>query len=379
MHSETMTPMQRMEAAVKLDRVDRIPCAPLMDIYFPSRYKGWTMLEGLQDMRKGFEAIVEIFDEVGGWDGMILPGYSLPTTPHVYSGVAVGKTINPGKELDENDIPQFQEKEVLTGEDYDEIIKLGWNGFREKRRERFNPFPSERILKWTQRQMEQYKFEIAFWKSRGVRSLCGAMTQSPLMILSTSRSLVEITKDIYRIPDKVEAVMDAMLDDLISDAIEAARITGEPGVFLVMERGGCFYYSLEVYERFEYPHMKKMVEAFAKEGLITVMHLDQDYTLNLPYFKDLPAKMVVCELDSTTDIFKAKEVLKGHMCIAGDVPAALTSLGTPEEVAAYCEKLIDVVGKGGGFILSSGCTIPVECKFENLKAMVETAKSYNPH
>jgi uroporphyrinogen-III decarboxylase len=125
--------------------------------------------------------------------------------------------------------------------------------------------------------------------------------------------------------------------------------------------------------------MKKMVEAFAKEDLITIMHLDQDYTLNVPYFKDLPAKTVVAELDSTTDIFKAKEILKGHMCIAGDVPAALTSLGTPEEVEAYCKKLIDVVGEGGGFILSSGCTVPVDCKIENLKAMVDTAKSYYPH
>jgi hypothetical protein len=379
MVKETMTPFERMEAAVKLEPLDRIPCAPLMDVYFPSRYKGWTTSQGLYNMRKGFHAIVDIYDELGGWDGMILPGYSLPLTPHVYSGVATGKTINPGRELGEDEVAQFVETVALTRQDYDDIINLGWNGFRMKVKDRFNPYPEERIIGWTQNQMEQYKYELEFWRNRGIRSLCGAITQSPLMILSTSRTLLEITKDIYRIPDKLEAVMEAMLDDLIADTIEAAKISGEPGVFLVMERGGCFYYSLEIYERFEYPHMKKMVEAFAREGLITVMHLDQDYTLNVPYFKDLPAKMVVAELDSMTDIFKAKEVLKGHMCIAGDVPAALTALGSPEEVEEYCKKLIDVVGEGGGFILSSGCTVPVDCKIENLKAMVNTAKSYYPH
>ncbi len=226
--------------------------------------------------------------------------------------------------------------------------------------------------------MEQYKYELEYWKNRGVRSLCGAIVSSPLMILSISRTLTEFTKDLYEMPDKVEAVMEAMVDELIMDSIEAARISDEPGVMLIMERGGCFYYSLGIYERFEFVYLKKMVEAFAKEGLITVMHLDQDHTLNLPYFKDLPAKMVVAELDSTTDIFKAKEILKGHMCIAGDVPAALTSLGAPEEVEDYCKKLIDVVGEGGGFILSTGCTCPVECKMDNLKAMVNTAKSYYP-
>lgn len=379
MVKETMTPFERMEAAVKLEPLDRIPCAPLMDVYFPSRYKGWTTSQGLYNMRKGFHAIVDVYDDLGGWDGMILPGYSLPLTPHAYSGVATGKTINPGRELGEDEVAQFVETVALTRQDYDDIINLGWNGFRMKVKDRFNPYPEERIIGWTQNQMEQYKYELEFWRNRGIRSLCGAITQSPLMILSTSRTLLEITKDIYRIPDKLEAVMEAMLDDLIADTIEAAKISGEPGVMLVMERGGCFYYSLEVYERFEYPHMKKMVEAFAREGLITVMHLDQDYTLNLPYFKDLPAKMVVAELDSMTDIFKAKEVLKGHMCIAGDVPAALSALGTPEEVEEYCKKLIDVVGEGGGFILSSGCTVPVDCKIENLKAMVNTAKSYYPH
>jgi hypothetical protein len=379
MVKETMTPFERMEAAVKLEPLDRIPCAPLMDVYFPSRYKGWTTSQGLYNMRKGFHAIVDIYDELGGWDGMILPGYSLPLTPHAYSGVATGKTINPGRELGEDEVAQFVETVALTREDYDDIINLGWNGFRMKVKDRFNPYPEERIIGWTQNQMEQYKYELELWRNRGIRSLCGAITQSPLMILSTSRTLLEITKDIYRIPDKLEAVMEAMLDDLIADTIEAAKISGEPGVMLVMERGGCFYYSLEVYERFEYPHMKKMVEAFAREGLITVMHLDQDYTLNLPYFKDLPGKMVVAELDSMTDIFKAKEVLKGHMCIAGDVPAALSALGTPEEVEEYCKKLIDVVGEGSGFILSSGCSVPVDCKIENLKAMVNTAKSYYPH
>lgn len=374
-----MTAWERMEAAVKLKPLDRIPCAPLMDIYFPARYKGIPIAEAMRDWKKGFYSIVDIFEEVSGWDGMILPGYSIPATPHVYSGIGLGKNLFPGLELGKDEPVQFQEREVLKREDYDNIINLGWNNFKVKHKDRFNPQSEERIIRWTQRQMEKYKYEIEFWKSRGIRSLCGAMVSSPLMTLSTSRSLLQITKDIYQIPDKLEAVMEAMMDDLISDTIEAARISGEPGVFLVMERGGSFYYPLKIYERFEYPHMKRMVEAFAAEGFITVMHLDQDYTLNLPYFKDLPPKMVVAELDSCTDIFKAKEVLKGHMCIAGDVPAALSSLGTPEEVEEYCKKLIDVVGKDGGFILSTGCTCPVECRMENFKVIIETTKTYYPH
>jgi uroporphyrinogen-III decarboxylase len=381
MTAEPMTPIQRIEAAIKLEPVDRIPCAPLMDVFFPAKYKGFSIADAIRDWKKGFYSIVDVFEEVDGWDGMILPGYSMPTTPHVYSsgGIALGKNLFPGTDLGKNDSPQFNETEIVTREDYEDIIDLGWKGFRAKHQQRYNSADEEQALKWTQKQMERYKTELNFWREKGIRSLCGAITSSPLMILSVSRTLLEVTKDIYEIPDKLQAAMDAMVDDLISDAIEATQLSGQPGVMLIMERGGGFYYPLNIYERFEYPYMKRMVEAFAAEEILTVMHLDQNYTLNLPYFKDLPAKKVIAELDSMTDIFKAKEILAGHMCIAGDVPAALSSLGTPEEMEAYCSKLIDIVGKGSGFILSTGCTCPIDCRMENFKAMVNTAKSHIPH
>ncbi len=119
-----------------------------------------------------------------------------------------------------------------------------------------------------------------------------------------------------------------------------------------------------------------MADAFAAAGLISILHFDTDWTLNLPYLKDLPRGKCICELDSRTDIFKAKEILKGHMCIMGDVPATLLSLGTEEEVVNYCNKLHEVVGRDGGFILSTGCECPIDAKFENVKAMLETARSH---
>ncbi|MBW2370146.1 MAG: uroporphyrinogen-III decarboxylase, partial [Deltaproteobacteria bacterium] len=97
---------------------------------------------------------------------------------------------------------------------------------------------------------------------------------------------------------------------------------------------------------------------------------------NLPYLKELPKGKCIAQFDNATDIFKAKEVLRDHVCIMGDVPAALLTIGTPLEVSNYCKKLIDGVGEGGGFILGVACSVPVDAKFENLKAMLDTAKTY---
>jgi len=106
------------------------------------------------------------------------------------------------------------------------------------------------------------------------------------------------------------------------------------------------------------------------------LHLDTDWGMNLPYFKKLPKGKCVCDLDGTTDIFRAKEILKDHMCISGDVPASLLTVGKPEEVSEYCKRLIDHVGEGGGFMLTTGCECPIDAKPENLRAMVETGKEY---
>jgi len=375
-----MTAHERIWAAVNLEPYDHVPSAPLLDLMFPVKHKGLTLAQGFGGYRGvGWPAIVDLFDDVGGWDGFILPGYSTTPNPKNPTGSRTGRMIYPGKGLPDDSPPQYIEDESMSIADYDDIINMGWQAWGEKMREELSPFPLEKSIAWAERQINQYALEAKTWEDRGIPSLVGAIVQSPLMALSTSRSMTAFALDIHRIPDKVQAVMDAMVDDLIKNTIEVAGLTGVPGVMLVLERGGGFYFPLKVFERFEFPYMKKMIEAFAAAGLTTVMHFDQDWTINLPYLLDLPAKKCVCELDSKTDIFKAKEILKDHMCIAGDVPAGLQSYGTPQEMEDYVKTLIDVVGKDTGFILSSGCTVPPDCRYENFKVMVDTAKRYYPH
>jgi len=50
--------------------------------------------------------------------------------------------------------------------------------------------------------------------------------------------------------------------------------------------------------------------------------------------------------------------------------------GSPAEIKAYCRNLIEVCGKGGGYILSPGSAGIDRAKIENLRAMVEAAREY---
>jgi uroporphyrinogen-III decarboxylase len=72
-----------------------------------------------------------------------------------------------------------------------------------------------------------------------------------------------------------------------------------------------------------------------------VLHYDADWDREIERLKELPARKCVLELDGKTDIFRAKKILAGHMCILGDVHPALLTLGTVDEVKAYCKRLLD--------------------------------------
>ncbi|MBR5559348.1 MAG: hypothetical protein IKU72_03795 [Oscillospiraceae bacterium] len=53
--------------------------------------------------------------------------------------------------------------------------------------------------------------------------------------------------------------------------------------------------------------------------------------------------------------------------------------GTPEEVEAECKRLIEVVGKGGGFVLSPSHVVEPEVTWENLQAMIFAHKKYSKY
>ena len=374
MIQETMGSWERIEKTLRLEKTDRVPIVPLMTHPYIMHYKGITATEAGENPDRVTEAFYRTYNELGELDAIYLPGVGRRTDFSPLGGPMSVK--RPGKELPEDAIIQYEEKEVMTVEDYDRILEVGWDQFAMELYCRIWEEPLDNLIAYREKAESQYWQDFKFWEEKDIPVFLNFSVWSPLMILSCSRSLTQFTLDLYRRPDKVAAVMDVMVDDLIRGAISLGRGGGPRAFQLVLERGSAFYYPLKLFERFELPYIEKMVEAFVAEELVPVLHLDNDWTENLPYFKELPRGKCICEFDSTTDIFKAKEILRDHICIKGDIPASLLSIGTPKQVEAYCKKLIDVVGEGGGFILSTGCNCPIDAQFENLKAMVDTGKSH---
>jgi hypothetical protein len=368
MSQKMMTREERILTAVKLGVPDRVPVSSMFD-EFALRQKGITPQQRMDpaNQTRVLEAIHQIFDDLGGYDLQSRAGASFPycnwkgcCDPRISS-------VTPGSEA-----ALGVERETLLAEDYDRIINLGWNGFCREFYLRLTKQTIEQLDATQKSNFTRYLEDVRWWNARGVPVHMGATALNPEVILSLGRTLTKFTLEMHRQPEKILAVIEAMLDDLIQNSLENARAMQIPWVHILLTRGSGTFYNLKIFERFIFPSLKKMVEAFTSQGLYVNLHCDTNWILNLPYFKEFPRGRIILELDSATDMFKAKEILKGHICLKGDVPASLLALGRPEDVTAYCRKLIEQVGNGGGFILSTGCTCPVDAKMENVKAMIQS-------
>lgn len=168
--------------------------------------------------------------------------------------------------------------------------------------------------------------------------------------------------------------MDAMLPHLAKPIIRKSKAQGYPAVWVGGWRGAPELYSPKMWRRFVWPYFKRLVQEVIDSGLVPILHLDSDWTRELACFRELPRGKCIMALDGVTDIFEAKEVLRDHMCLMGDVPAKMLAFDPPEHIHAYCTRLIHEIGPEG-FILQSGCDIPTNAKLENVQAMVEAARS----
>ena len=85
----------------------------------------------------------------------------------------------------------------------------------------------------------------------------------------------------------------------------------------------------------------------------------------------------ILELDHSVDLAAAKAEVGTRVCIQGNLnPTGVLLTGEPNDVEAESRACIEKASKEGGFILSSGCEIPLNAPLENIKAMVSAAKRF---
>ena len=204
----------------------------------------------------------------------------------------------------------------------------------------------------------------------------GVVLEAPFDLMSdTLRGLKGIMMDMYRRPQKLLVAQEKVLRFQLEHAIEWNRATGINIAMIPLHRGSDGFMSLTQFDEFYWPQLKSLIEQLVEAGMMPVVFYEGIWDKRLEYLAQLPKGKTV-GLFQASDIFKTKEIVGNTMCIAGGMPNSLLKAGTPEEVREWTIRLCKEVGKGGGFIMTTGVAEMEGSKPELVKVWVDTTKEF---
>lgn len=181
--------------------------------------------------------------------------------------------------------------------------------------------------------------------------------------------------DMMRNKDRLLAMVERVLKIIPRSTIEMIGHSPCKTVFIPLHWGLDGFMSPKQFETYYWPSLRQLTITFIEAGLTPCLFWEGDCTSRLEIIKDIPRGKCIY-LFERTDLVRAKKVLGDTVCIRGGVPASLLISGTPAQVSDHCKRLIDEVGRDGGFIIDASVGIPDEARYENVRAMFDTTRDY---
>jgi hypothetical protein len=377
--------------------------------FFPAKWKGVSIRDVMYDYRVMHDLWVECMEHFKpdlGDNPYPLRGFG-----PVLDALNFQQLKWAGHGLGENMSYQFVEMEVMKADEYDHflfdpsdfMVRRFWPRVNKALAPFENLPPLNQIISYTwglhsgvallTPEMEQARAavieagkqsaELLKWlalygkkmKELGFPPSSGGFAQVPFDTLGdVFRGTKAIMMDLYRRPDKVLAACEKLLPIMIDSALAAVKRSGVPTVFIPLHKGLDGFLSPQQFQKFYWPHMKELVESLIRENITPWVLVEGTCNTRLEAFKDVTPGKVIYHFEGT-DIFKAKEIMRDRCCIRGNVPASILTVGTPDDVRAYCKKLIDICAVDGGYIMDASCPL-AEAKPENVQAMYDFTREY---
>ncbi len=394
--------------AVQMKKVpNRIPICPSAGS-FPLEYAGVTWKEAMYNHETIFQAY-EKYQRDFGCDtanngGEIVSGRTLETL-----GLKLGPWAGQG--LPDDKGYQYVEEAFLKEDEYQDLIDdpTGWflnvyfprifgglEGFTD-----FPiapliheipvipvltiPFAAAPLASSIERLLEASKDSLAWSEvidrivtsltGKGYPILEGGFTKAPFDVLGdTLRGTKEIMMDLFRRPGVVLEACERLTPIMIKAGVKLCVESNNPICFIPLHKGADGFISDEQFRTFYWPTLRKLVIGLINQGVVPLLFAEGGYNSRLEIISDLPRGRVIWHFDRT-DMKRAKETVGQNSCIMGNVPVSLLHAGTPDSIKQYCRGLIDMAGKDGGYIFSTGAGME-SSNPENVKAMIDFAKAY---
>ncbi len=336
--------------------------------------------------------------------------------PHLLLGDRM--TVFPGHGLDQGSEYQFVEKEYLKAEDYDEFLEdpadwairvylprvfgklegfslmppLGTFLFGSYNLINLGIFTAPKLVASFQAfakaaqaaadGIEQATKNIQRMTDLGFSSgfvVGSIIIEAPFDFMSdTLRGMRGIMMDMFKRPDKLLAAEEKVCRFQLKFALDTSRAAGINRCFIPLHRGSDGFMSLDQFEKFYWPQLKNMMLVLIENGITPYVFYEGIWDQRLNYLAELP-RAKTAGWFQRSDIFKVKEVVGNTLCIIGGMPNALLASGTVDEVREHTRKVCEKVGKGGGFIMSTGVGEMSGSRPELVKAWVDATRKYGAY
>ncbi len=381
---------KRYLKALKNEKPDRIPIR-IFAAEFASKYAGYSSQEVTHDYDKAFEAVRRCAKDFS-WDATVI------NMIYVWSGLVdhFGQKYYkvPGIELPPDMGFQYFEPADEQGaymkeNEYDALIESPTeflaNVWLPRISKNLVPLGAPDTFRNNMAWLKGGISMMAYFSACGeavnrLKSECGTVSaiagiiKAPFDILADKlRGFRQVSVDVYRQPAKVQKACEALMPYLLQNAMVSADPAKQVPATVWLHRGTMF--SKEMYERFFWPTIKELILELWKNNIQTLWYAEGNWDKWLRYTAELPEKSIVYHVDRG-DIFEVHKQVGEKFAISGGIPNDLLAFGTPQEVREYCKKLIQTVGKDGGYIIDANAIVQSDAKIENMRAVTEAVLEY---
>jgi uroporphyrinogen decarboxylase len=346
-----MTSLERVASALQHKEADRVPAAPLV-CGASRRVYGVTYAEWAQDGELAAKCMLQA-QELIGFDGMLsLVDLSVEAADF-------------GQEMvfpvEDTPHPNYDNPIIKTPDDFLKISRI-------------DPTKSPRMK-------EMLKYCEILMNERGSTVPVMGFVYAPLGILSMMRSAENLFRDCMKTPEMVIKAEEVITEVLV-DYIKAMAKTGVHAIVLDTLFASQSIMSKKMWKAIEAPFARRLADTIREAGAMVMVHnCGNGIYFDVQMEAMNPVAISYAYLpDDCKDDVELKEKWGDKTTLCGTVsPAKYMFLGTPEDVKAECKKQIEALGKGGGYILATGCEFPPNGSLLNAIAMMEAAELYGKY
>jgi len=209
-----------------------------------------------------------------------------------------------------------------------------------------------------------------FGEEKLVRGNCD---QAPFSLASMIRGSQELMTDLLLENEKVHQLLEYGTEA----GIQFIRLMSETGVDMVSNGdsvAGPEMIPPEFYREFALPYEKKLVDTAHDLGLSYTLHICGDAGSILEDMLMTGADAL--ELDYLTDVSEIHRLCHDSRVLIGNLdPSGILKFGSEEVAEQKVRELLEVYRSSPRLVINAGCAIPPDTPSENIRKMVETARS----